>query len=195
MSMARTDSSPRPGRGNAAYGAAIGRGGNSLGDGSVGGSGGKNRSGKRGRGGGTDPMRFVIPSDLERGREVQEAILRACREVGFDEDAFFAVKLALDEAVTNAIKHGNKLDPRKQVEVMAVVTTQRAQIEVRDEGPGFDRRRVPDPTAEENLDKCSGRGLLLIEAYMSSVSWSEDGRTICMTKHNTAEPPRVPYED
>jgi serine/threonine-protein kinase RsbW len=140
-------------------------------------------------------MRFVIPSDLERGREVQEIILRACREAGFDEDAFFAVKLALDEAVTNAIKHGNKLDPRKQVEVVASVTGQGVHIEIRDEGPGFDRATVPDPTCEENLDKCSGRGLLLIEAYMSSVTWSEDGRSIRMTKHNTAEPPRVRCDD
>ena len=140
-------------------------------------------------------MRFVIPSDLERGREVQEIILRTCREVGFDEDAFFAVKLALDEAVTNAIKHGNKLDPRKQVEIVASITAQRAEIEIRDEGPGFDRSMVPDPTCEENLDKCSGRGLLLIEAYMSSVSWSEDGRSIRMMKRNTAEPPRVHCDD
>jgi serine/threonine-protein kinase RsbW len=140
-------------------------------------------------------MRFVIPSDLERGHEVQEIILRACREAGFDEDAFFAVKLALDEAVTNAIKHGNKLDPRKQVQVTALVTPQRAEIEIRDEGPGFDRTTVPDPTCEENLDKCSGRGLLLIEAYMSSVTWSEDGRSIRMMKRNTAEPPRVHCED
>ncbi len=136
-------------------------------------------------------MRFIIPSDLERGREVQEIILRACREAGFDEDAFFAVKLALDEAMTNAIKHGNKLDPTKQVEVKARITPQQAEIEISDQGPGFDRTRVPDPTCEENLDKCSGRGLLLIEAYMSSVSWSEDGRTIRMLKHNTAEPPRL----
>jgi len=54
---------------------------------------------------------------------------------------------------------------------------------------------VPDPTCEENLDKCSGRGLLLIEAYMSSVSWSEDGRSIRMMKRNTAEPPRVHCDD
>jgi len=130
-------------------------------------------------------LRFVIPSDLQRGREVQETILRACRDAGFDEDAFFAVKLALDEAVTNAIKHGNKLDPAKQVEVVATVSPHRAQIDIRDEGPGFDRKKVPDPTAEENLDKCSGRGLLLIEAYMSSVTWSEDGRTIRMCRHTS----------
>ena len=144
---------------------------------------------------GGEPMHFVIPSDLQRGREVQEAILTACRAAGFTEDAFFAVKLALDEAVTNAIKHGNGMSPTKRVDVLARVTPERAHVEVRDEGPGFVRRQVPDPTLEENLDKCSGRGLMLIEAYMSEVDWSEDGRTIKMVKLNTDEPPTMPGED
>ena len=137
-------------------------------------------------------LHFLIPSDLQRGREVQEAILRACRNAHFDEDAFFAVKLALDEAVTNAIKHGNKLDPTKEVEVTATVSPRSVHVRVRDEGPGFDRTGVPDPTLEENLDKCSGRGLLLIEAYMTDVSWSADGRTIDMVRLNNADPPQMP---
>ena len=110
--------------------------------------------------GDADQLRFDIPSDLDHGREVQEAILEACRRAGFDEDAFFAVKLALDEAVTNAIKHGNRLDPTKRVRVSANVSARAADIEISDEGPGFDRTKVPDPTSDENLDKCSGRGLL-----------------------------------
>ncbi len=136
-------------------------------------------------------LHFVIPSNLQRGREVQQAILEACESAGFNEDAMFAVKLALDEAVTNAIKHGNKLDADKQVEVTAEVNGREARISIRDEGPGFDRQHVPNPTLEENLDKCSGRGLLLIEAYMSEVAWSADGRTIYMNRRNTDDPPRV----
>ena len=137
-------------------------------------------------------MEFDIPSNLLRGREVQNAILDACRDHGFTDDAYFAIKLALDEAVTNAIKHGNKLDPDKRVLVRAAVADNSMWVEVRDEGPGFHRPTVPDPTAEENLDKCSGRGLLLIEAYMTEVAWSEDGRTIRMTRDNDAEPPTLP---
>ena len=143
---------------------------------------------------GAEELRFDIPSDLHRGREVQEAILTRCRDAGFHEDAYFAVKLALDEAVTNAIKHGNGLDPAKRVTVRAAVTPDRMWAEVRDEGPGFVRRAVPDPTAEENLDRCSGRGLLLIEAYMTDVSWSGDGRTIRMARDNNAAPPQIPGE-
>ncbi len=139
-----------------------------------------------------ETLSFVIPSDLLRGREVQDAILDACRRYGFGDDAYFAVKLAMDEAVTNAIKHGNKLDPDKQVAVDAHVTPERIELKVRDEGPGFDPHRVPDPTLDENLGKCSGRGLLLIEAYMSDVAWSKDGRTIRMAKVNRPETPSLP---
>ncbi|MEM1012248.1 MAG: ATP-binding protein [Planctomycetota bacterium] len=139
-----------------------------------------------------EKLSFVIPSDLNQGRQVQDAILDACRRKGFGEDAYFAVKLALDEAVTNAIKHGNKLDPAKSVAVKATVTADRVDLEIRDEGPGFDPNRVPDPTLDENLGKCSGRGLLLIEAYMSDVDWSKDGRTIFMSKANRSEQPSLP---
>ena len=144
------------------------------------------------RQGDTEVLRFDIPSDLDDGRKVQERILKACRSAGFDEDAFFAIKLALDEAVTNAIKHGNRLDAAKRVRVSAHVSVRAADIEISDEGPGFDRSKVPDPTSEENIDKCSGRGLLLIEAYMTRVSWSADGRSIRMHKRNNTDPPHPP---
>jgi serine/threonine-protein kinase RsbW len=147
---------------------------------------------KTGSPAGDETLTFDIPSDLHRGREVQEAILRACRDADFTEDAYFAVKLALDEAVTNAIKHGNALDPAKRVVVNAGVSPEAMWVEVRDQGPGFAREQVPDPTADENLDRCSGRGLLLIEAYMTEVTWSADGRTIRMTRINDATPPTVP---
>ena len=137
-------------------------------------------------------MHFDIPSDLDRGREVQDAILEQCRAFGYTEDAYFAIKLALDEAVTNAIKHGNKLDPSKRVIVNATVTASEMSVDITDDGPGFKRDTVPDPTADVNLDKCSGRGLLLIEAYMTSVEWSDDGKTICMTKTNDTSGPSLP---
>ena len=137
-------------------------------------------------------LHFEIPSDLDRGRAVQDAILDRCRDFKYTEDAYFAIKLALDEAVTNAIKHGNKLDPSKSVVVNAHVSPEQMWVEVTDEGPGFIRDRVPDPTADVNLDKCSGRGLLLIEAYMTSVNWSDDGKTIRMEKDNDTSGPSLP---
>lgn len=101
----------------------------------------------------------------------------------------FAIKLALEEAIINAIKHGNKHDPAKSVHVEARISPQSAEISVEDEGPGFDRICVPDPRRDENLHKCSGRGILLIEAYMNSVKWSNRGRRITMFRTNDPEAP------
>jgi len=82
------------------------------------------------------------------------------------------------------MKHGNKLDRSKTVHIQARITPRRAEITIEDEGPGFDRRSVPDPTTEENLCKCSGRGILLIEAYMDKAIWSKHGRRVKMIKLN-----------
>ena len=130
---------------------------------------------------------FTFPSDLNVGRAVQQQILDDIRRNGFEGNTFFAINLALEEALTNAIRHGNRLDPKKNVHVEADVTPQRVEISVEDDGPGFDRNSIPDPTAEENLEKCSGRGILLIEAYMSRVTWDRGGRRLKMVKEN--DPP------
>ncbi len=135
-------------------------------------------------------MKFDIPSDFPAGREVQKSILDEVERVGFTSQNAFGIKLALEEALINAIKHGNKLDKNKHVKVEALVTSKEAHITIEDEGPGFIRERVPDPTLEENLEKCSGRGILLIEAYMDSVEWTNHGRRVRMTKKNIADDER-----
>jgi serine/threonine-protein kinase RsbW len=142
-------------------------------------------NGKRSR---SNHLVFTIPSELAAGRDVQNQILDDVREKGFSGNDFFAINLALEEALTNAIRHGNRLDPNKKVRVEAKVTSKRVEILIEDEGPGFDRGSIPDPTAQENLEKCSGRGILLIEAYMSSVSWDHGGRRLRMIKLNDSEP-------
>ena len=129
-------------------------------------------------------MKFVIPSDLDRGREVQTRILAEVDRFKYNSDSAFAIKLGLEEAVVNAIKHGNKLDPKKTVYIEALVGPGQAEIIIEDEGPGFERAGVPDPTEPDNLEKCSGRGILLIEAYMTSVTWSHNGRRMHMVKRN-----------
>ena len=140
---------------------------------------GKSRSGKV-----NGTLRFEFPSNFDVGCDVQKQILKEVERQGFNPNSLFATRLALEEALVNAIKHGNKLDPKKRVIVEAKVSAQRVEIEIEDQGPGFDRSSVPDPTAEENLCKCSGRGILLIEAYMNSVSWSHGGRRVRMVRYN-----------
>jgi serine/threonine-protein kinase RsbW len=132
-------------------------------------------------------LSFVIDSDLDQGRDVQKQILKAVTESGFEGQNYFAITLALEEAITNAIKHGNRLDKTKKVRVDARVTRKQFEIEIEDEGPGFDRSSVPDPTSAENIEKCSGRGILLIEAYMNRVSWDRGGRRLRMLKLNEPE--------
>ena len=157
---------------------------------------GSKRSNGRGRSGSlrTGPVRsrfvFTIPSIFAASRDVQEKILNDVEKRGFNEQTRFAIKLALEEALINAIKHGNRNDPTKKVHIEATVTPEEALIIVEDEGPGFQRSSVPDPTLRENVEKCSGRGILLIEAYMNQVQWSHGGRRLRMVKRN--EPDVIP---
>jgi serine/threonine-protein kinase RsbW len=103
--------------------------------------------------------------------------------MGFAGHPLFSIKLALEEALINAIKHGNRKDPQKKVFVAANISARRAEITIEDEGAGFDRCSVPDPTIEENLEKCSGRGILLMEAYMDRVKWDRGGRRVKVIKY------------
>lgn len=132
-------------------------------------------------------LRFTIPSDFAASNAPQQQIMDEVEHLGYAPGPLFAIKLALEEAVVNAIKHGNKYDPRKKVFIEAKVSPRCTEIVVEDEGPGFNRCCVPDPRCDENLQKCSGRGILLIEAYMTSVKWSNHGRRITMTRTNDAE--------
>lgn len=129
-------------------------------------------------------LRFTIDSVFSQGNEVQAKIIEQIEHHRYAEKALFSIKLALEEAIINAIKHGNKNDPAKKVHVEATVAADKTEISIEDEGPGFDRSAVPDPTAEENLCKCSGRGILLIESYMDSVKYTKNGRRVTMIKKN-----------
>jgi serine/threonine-protein kinase RsbW len=133
---------------------------------------------------GPGAFKVTIPSDYNAGRDVQERIIRDVKRHGFSPENTFAIRIALEEAMVNAIKHGNRLDRAKKVHVESRVTARRAEITIEDEGPGFDRSAIPDPTCDENLHKCSGRGILLIENYMDGVQWSHGGRRLKMVKEN-----------
>src|SRR5579862_8742991 len=101
-------------------------------------------------------------SCLNRARNIEDEILKRCEECRFADQDVFAIKLALEEALVNAIKHGNKLDPCKHVKVRYRITPLRADVAIEDEGPGFNPANLPDPTLEENLEATHGRGILLM---------------------------------
>ena len=159
-----------------------GGGAGSSGAGSSGGSSG----GKGGGAAAPGSFRVTIPSEFAAGRDVQERILADVQRAGFSTDGTFAIRIALEEAMVNAIKHGNRLDASKKVHVESKITAKRAEIIIEDEGPGFDRAAIPDPTEDDNLDKPSGRGILLIEAYMDGAEWSRGGRRLRMIKDNAS---------
>ncbi len=124
-----------------------------------------------------------IPTDLEVARRLTEEILGQARAAGYDEDACFAIRLSLEEALINAIKHGNKFDRSRKVSVSADVGADLTTITVIDEGDGFDPSSVPDPTADENLEKPFGRGIMLMRAYMDEVGYNDRGNKVRMVKH------------
>ncbi len=128
------------------------------------------------------PVVITIPSDLGAARQVQNQIEESLQGVQFSEAEIFAIKMAIEEALVNAIKHGNQMDPDKTVTVNYKAEPERFEIRITDQGPGFDPADVPDPTAPENLERPCGRGLLLIRYYMTDVSFHDEGTTIAMYK-------------
>lgn len=133
-------------------------------------------------------VKLTIDSDHTAMREVQEQILQEVARRGYDSHSQFAIRLALEEGLINAIKHGNQFDPKKKVHLEYHIDANQLDIILEDEGPGFERQVVPDPTLDENVEKCSGRGILLMEAYMDHVEWSRGGRRVHMIKKNESEP-------
>ena len=139
---------------------------------------------KRDKGGNTRPLQFTIPSIRLAARDVQKQILDEVKRHDYGESNFHAIHLALEEGLINAIKHGNKNDTGKTVHIKAKVTQKSTEIVIEDQGAGFKRHEVPDPCAKENLLKPSGRGILLMEAYMDKVVFSNGGRRVRMVKKN-----------
>jgi serine/threonine-protein kinase RsbW len=124
----------------------------------------------------------VIPSDPAEARQLQDRIEQLLQERQATEKDIFGIRLALEEALVNAIKHGNQMDRAKSVYVTYAIEDDRFEIVIRDEGPGFDPEDVPDPTAVENLERPCGRGLMLMRHYMTEVSYSSRGNVVTMCK-------------
>ncbi len=121
----------------------------------------------------------MIPSDLQAARELALWLLGKVNEMGYDEASAFGIRLALEEALANAVKYGG---PTETVDVEYDVDDARARFTITDQGAGFDPADIPDPCADENLEKPSGRGIMLMRAYMDEVAYSQGGRRVTMTK-------------
>jgi serine/threonine-protein kinase RsbW len=124
----------------------------------------------------------VIASDTSEARTVQENIEQLLRSRQATERDVFGVKLALEEALVNAIKHGNQMDRSKTVRIRYRFQGDRLEVTITDQGPGFDPGDVPDPTDDENLERPCGRGLMLMRHYMTEVAYTPPGNSVFMTK-------------
>ena len=128
---------------------------------------------------------LVLPSRIEAIQRAASAAAEFVMRSGFGEDAAYAVDMAVREAVTNAVLHGNRQDEAKKVEVVFKSLPGAIEITVRDEGTGFNTDGVPDPTDPQNLLKTSGRGILFMRNFMDEVEWErhpEGGTVVRMTK-------------
>ncbi len=128
------------------------------------------------------PSHAVIASDPAEAQRIQADIEQALKTQHFSEHDVFAIKLALEEALVNAIKHGNQMDRSKKVRIDYRVHKDRIDILITDDGLGFDPAEVPDPTAVENLERPCGRGLMLMRHYMTEVIYNSLGNSVYMSK-------------
>ena len=135
-----------------------------------------------------EEFEVVIPSDTSAGQSVQDRIIKFLEDLRYDERDVFGVRLAIEEALVNAIKHGNQMDPSKSVRIACRIAASRIRIEIEDQGEGFQPSEVPDPTADENLERPCGRGIMLMRAFMTSIEYNAAGNRVILEKHRSAEP-------
>jgi serine/threonine-protein kinase RsbW len=121
-------------------------------------------------------------TSTREGIAVCDRVAEAMIARGYCEVEVFGVRLALEEALVNAVKHGNQNDPTKCVWASWIVDPRRVLVAIEDEGDGFDPRAVPDPCTLENLERSCGRGLLLMRTYMSWVRYNSRGNRVTMIK-------------
>ncbi len=128
-----------------------------------------------------------IPTDLQVALQVLNNILEKLQHYRWGQRDIFGIHLALEEALINAMKHGNRMDPNKQVHLWCCVSHDQFQVRITDQGQGFKPEEVPDCTDPDNLERPCGRGLLLMRNFMSEVVYNEKGNQVTMRKLRSEE--------
>lgn len=126
-----------------------------------------------------------LPSRIDTVATAAAAVAEFVNRSGISEEAAFGIDLAVREAVTNAVLHGNQQAENKIVDITLKSSPDAVEIIVHDQGDGFNPEEVPDPTAAENILKTSGRGIFLMRTFMDEVDWSirpGGGTTVRMVK-------------
>lgn len=123
-------------------------------------------------------INIEIPSLLENIRMIESFIDNAKEEYQFDDGIYGNIMIAVTESVNNAIRHGNKLDPNKNVKLSLILNESQITFFIEDEGDGFDYTNLPDPTAPENIEKPGGRGIFLMKHLADEVTFKEKGKQV-----------------
>jgi serine/threonine-protein kinase RsbW len=131
---------------------------------------------------------ITLPSKRGSSRLVTDDLLEQLGLYGWPPDDIFAIHLAAEEALVNAVVHGNQLDPAKTVQVECHVSPSLVRLEVTDEGAGFDPASVPDCTLEERREAPGGRGVMLMRSFMTRIEYNAKGNSVILEKQRADHP-------
>lgn len=139
----------------------------------------------------TNPVKLeiMIPSNTADGLSAQEKLVALMEKFEYSMRDVFAMRLSLEEGITNAIRHGNKFASDKNVIIRCDISTDKIRVVIVDEGEGFDPEDVPDPTLEEFIERPCGRGLMLMRAYLNLCEYSDGGRCLTMERERNSPLP------
>ena len=126
-------------------------------------------------------LKIQIPSLIENIRVVESFIDNSKEKFNIEDDIYGNIMVAVTESVNNAIRHGNKFDKDKNVQLSLFVDDDRLRFEIEDEGSGFDYNSLSDPTAPENIENPGGRGIFLMRNLSDEVEFYNDGRKVQLT--------------
>tara|TARA_Y100000766_G_scaffold142228_1_gene122319 strand:+ start:3126 stop:3569 length:444 start_codon:yes stop_codon:yes gene_type:complete len=121
-----------------------------------------------------------FPSKAENLNKVEFLINDICKKLKVNDDYYGNILIALTEAVNNAIHHGNKSNPNKEVSITYNSDGPLLSFTIKDDGPGFDFDNLPDPTDPQNIEKPHGRGVFLMRNLADEIEFNNDGATVIM---------------
>ena len=130
-------------------------------------------------------IQFSIPSDFSHMTEVVDKTEEICRKFHFPNEEMQNLVVSVSEALSNAIVHGNKQDPEKNVSIKFSISDAKMSIAIKDEGDGFNLKKIPNPLKTENITKESGRGIFLLKELMDDVlfDFTSNGTEVTITKN------------
>ena len=126
-----------------------------------------------------------VPSQPDVCAQIIELLLNQLNSANWPNKNVFGIHMAMEEAIMNAIRHGNQCAPDKQVHVLIAISADQFYAKITDQGDGFDPSSVPDPTLDENIGKTCGRGVTLMRNFVDEVIYNEKGNSVELKKSKT----------